>query len=225
MNESTQDLYQTLLNTCAAHGATLIAVSKTKPAEAIRALYDQGQRDFGENRVQELLEKQATLPADIRWHLIGHLQTNKVKAVLPYVYLIHSVDSRRLMDEIERQSAKLERVTDVLLQMHLSGESTKFGLDATELTEIMEYYGSGTWPHVRICGLMGMSSLTEDMDLRRREFKQLRQYFLHVKNGFLPDREEFRHCSMGMSDDYPIALEEGATMIRVGSLLFGQRNT
>lgn len=218
------DLYAQLLAQCAQHDATLIAVSKTKPVGAIRALYDRGQRDFGENRVQELLEKKPQLPDDIRWHLIGHLQTNKVKAALPHVCMIHSVDSRKLLDEIERQSAKLDRCTDILLQIHLSGEETKFGLDLSELRTILTEHRAGTWPHVRICGLMGMSSLTDDLDLRRREFRHLNELFRQAKQEQLSDRAEFRHCSMGMSDDYPIALQEGATMIRVGSLLFGQRN-
>lgn len=218
------DLYAQILAQCAEHNATLIAVSKTKPVVAIRALYARGQRDFGENRVQELLEKKLQLPDDIRWHLIGHLQTNKVKAVLPHVCMIHSVDSRKLLDEIEHQSAKLERQTDVLLQIHLSGEETKFGLDASELSAVLTEHRAGTWPHVRICGLMGMSSLTEDLDLRRKEFRHLNELFRKAKQEQFSDHGEFCQCSMGMSDDYPIALEEGATMIRVGSLLFGQRN-
>jgi pyridoxal phosphate enzyme (YggS family) len=217
-------LYHQLLRQCVQYHASLIAVSKTKPVEAIRVLYDAGQRDFGENRVQELLEKAPQLPGDIRWHLIGHLQTNKVKAALPYVCMIHSVDSRKLLDEIDRQSAKLDQCTDVLLQIHLSGEETKFGLDAAELRAILQEYQTGQWPHVRVCGLMGMSSLTDDMALRRKEFRHLHELFLQAKQEYFRDRAEFHHCSMGMSDDYPIALEEGASMIRVGSLLFGQRN-
>ncbi len=205
----------------------LVAVSKTKPIEAILELYKQGQRDFGENKVQELCEKQAQLPDDIRWHLIGHLQTNKVKYIVPFVHLIHSVDSLKLMHELEKEAAKCERTLDVLLQMHIAKEESKFGLDEKELVEILEYYTASPspWKHIRIRGLMGMATNTEDMALRQSEFRKLHELFNFAKQGYLPQRKDFTELSMGMSDDYPIALSEGSTLVRIGSLLFGQRSS
>ena len=192
----------------------LVAVSKTKTVEEILALYAEGQRDFGENYVQELLDKQTRLPAEIRWHFIGHLQSNKVKYILPFVYLIHGVDSLRLLKEIDRQAAKSGRVVDVLLQVHVAREETKFGLDAAEVAEVMQ--AAPAMANVGVRGLMGMASNTEDVEAVRAEFRGLKrlldQWF--PVDGIL---------SMGMSGDYRVAIEEGSTMVRIGSLLFGKR--
>ncbi|HWB91429.1 MAG TPA: YggS family pyridoxal phosphate-dependent enzyme [Puia sp.] len=192
----------------------LVAVSKTKPVEDILALYAAGQRDFGENYVQELLDKQTRLPADIRWHFIGHLQSNKVKYILPFVYLVHGVDSLRLLKEIQRQAAKTGRIVGVLLQMHIAREETKFGLDAAELEQVMQEAPAMT--AVRVRGLMGMASNTSDAGVVRGEFRGLKQLFdrWFPQGGIL---------SMGMSADYAMAIEEGSTMVRIGSLLFGAR--
>lgn len=192
----------------------LVAVSKTKPIADIQALYDLGQRDFGENYVQELVDKEAVLPKDINWHFIGHLQSNKVKAIAPFVHLIHGVDSIGLLKEIDKQAAKNNRVIDCLLQMHIAMEETKFGLDAAELSQIMS--DTTAFKNVRLTGLMGMASFTTDKDLVRTEFKQLRELFKTAP--------QFSTLSMGMSGDFKIAEEEGSNMVRIGSLLFGERN-
>ncbi len=193
--------------------AQLVAVSKTKPSEDIRALYDLGQRDFGENYVQELVDKQGQLPADIRWHFIGHLQSNKVKYIAPFVHLIHGVDSDRLLKEIGKQAVKAGRTMDVLLQVHIAREETKFGLDDAELAAVMQ---AGAPVGVRIRGLMGMASNTEDQEVVRTEFRQLKTLF----DRFFPAGGLL---SMGMSADYPLAMAEGGNMVRIGSLLFGKR--
>lgn len=207
--------------------ATLVAVSKTKPVEDIRELYDLGQRDFGENYVQELLEKQPQLPADIRWHFIGHLQSNKVKYIAPFVHLIHGVDSYKLLNEINTQASKNNRTIDCLLQVHISGEETKFGFDEEELSlfteTVAKYQQLSVLNHVRICGLMGMASFSDNEALIRREFAILKTLFSKYAQSSIPSIQ-FSILSMGMSSDYKIALEEGSTMVRIGSLLFGQRN-
>ena len=192
----------------------LVAVSKTKPVEDILALYAAGQRDFGENYVQELLEKQARLSPDIRWHFIGHLQSNKVKYILPFVYLIHGVDSLRLLKEVQRQALKHGRNVDVLLQVHIAREETKFGMDAAELEDVIREAPAMT--AVRVRGLMGMASNMADKTVVREEFRGLKQLFdrWFPGGGIL---------SMGMSADYTIAVEEGSNMVRIGSLLFGAR--
>jgi pyridoxal phosphate enzyme (YggS family) len=196
----------------------LVAVSKTKTANEILALYELGQRDFGENYVQELIDKRAQLPEDIRWHFIGHLQTNKVKQIIPFVYLIHGVDSMRLLAEIDKQAAKVPRVVDVLLQVHIAREETKFGLDAAELAQVMETMRAdpGQWAHVRIRGLMGMASNTDDAQAVMAEFHQLKV----LLDRWFPSEGIL---SMGMSADYQLAVKEGSTMVRIGSLLFGKR--
>ncbi len=199
---------------------TLVAVSKTKPNEDIQALYDLGQRDFGENYVQELVDKQAALPKDIRWHFIGHLQSNKVKYIAPFVHLIHGVDSFKLLQEIHKQAAKHDRIIECLLQVHIAQEETKFGMDETELEEALA--AAAGLPHVRVCGLMGMASFSDDQEKIRTEFRQLKKIFdkigeWPVVNG------EWTQLSMGMSGDYAIAIEEGSTIVRIGSLLFGAR--
>lgn len=203
----------------------LVAVSKTKPVAEIMKLYDQGQRVFGENKVQELVEKYELMPKDIEWHLIGHLQTNKVKYIAPFVSMIHAVDSLKLLQEINKEAAKQHRVIKVLLQMHIAKEDTKFGLDNSELEEILAYYLSpqSELKHVAICGVMGMATFTQDEEVVRNEFKHLKEVFKYIRAGYLLNRPEFQEISMGMSNDYQIAIEEGSTMVRIGSLLFGER--
>jgi pyridoxal phosphate enzyme (YggS family) len=197
--------------------ATLVAVSKTKPIEDIEVLYNLGQRDFGENYVQELVDKEAKLPKDIRWHFIGHLQSNKVKYIAPFVYLIHGVDSLNLLKEINKQALKNNRVIDCLLQVHIADETTKFGFDDNELNQLS---GIEEFKNIRIIGLMGMASFTDDLQKVRNEFKHLKHTFNHLQ---IPNHT-LTILSMGMSGDYQIALEEGSNLLRIGSLLFGARN-
>jgi PLP dependent protein len=201
-------------------GVTLVAVSKTKPASLILEAYEAGQRDFGENYVQELVDKQATLPGDIRWHFIGHLQSNKVKYIAPFVHLIHGVDSPKLLREISRQGAKQGRVIDVLLQLHVAAEETKFGLSFEECRALLSDPETSALPDVNIAGLMAMASNTSDE-------KQVKKEFLSVKN--FHDSISGAHpglqvLSYGMSGDYRVAVESGSTMVRIGSLIFGERN-
>ena len=212
-----------ILSELAPYGAHLIAVSKTKPVAAVQEIYDTGQRDFGENYVQELVDKQATMPKDIRWHFIGHLQSNKVKYIAPFVHLVHAVDSVSLLKEIDKQAAKNDRVINVLLQVKINDESTKFGFDDEEINTFFVENQHLILKNVNIVGVMGMATFTENMTQVRAEFQHLKRVFDHVKNTFLASKNDFEHISMGMSDDYPIALEEGATMIRIGSLIFGKR--
>lgn len=205
--------------------ATLVAVSKTKPVEAIRALYDLGHRDFGENYVQELVDKQAQLPADIRWHFIGHLQSNKVKYIAPFVHLIHGIDSLKLLKEVNKQAEKNNRVMDVLLQVHIAKEETKFGLNEDELENILGEKGRSdliTLRHICIRGLMGMASFTSNEHVVTDEFKMLKKMYDKYATLQLPNCQ-FRTLSMGMSGDYQLALANSSNLIRIGSLLFGNR--
>ena len=195
---------------------TLVAVSKTKPVEDILELYELGHRDFGENYVQELVEKAERLPKDIRWHFIGHLQSNKVKLIIPFIYLIHGVDSLKLLKEIDKQSEKNKRVIDCLLQVHIAQEETKFGFDENELFALE----IGQFVNVKIKGLMGMASLSEYVNKIRTEFKHLKTIYKKLST-LTP---QLSILSMGMSADYKIAIEEGSNMVRIGSLLFGERN-
>lgn len=201
---------------------TLVAVSKTKPVEDILALYEAGQRDFGENYVQELLEKAPRLPADIRWHFIGHLQTNKVKLILPVVQLIHGVDSLKLLKEIDKQAARAGIISNCLLQVHIAREETKFGLDESELKELLQTVTAEGMNHVCLCGLMGMASFSSDTEILVKEFRYLRQLFDQCKS-LVPAGSRFQQLSMGMSSDYRLAIAEGSNMVRIGSLLFGER--
>jgi PLP dependent protein len=198
--------------------ATLVAVSKTKPIEDILALYELGQRDFGENYVQELIDKEAALPKDIRWHSIGHLQSNKVKYIAPFVHLIHGVDSLSLLNEINKQASKNNRIIDCLLQVHIAKEETKFGLDESELHELQNQLHE--LRNVNVKGLMGMASNSNDATIVKAEFHFLDELFEKSKI----QNPKFEILSMGMSGDYKIALEEGSTMVRIGSLLFGERS-
>lgn len=217
--------YEEIVKQLSGQKVRLVAVSKTKPVEAIRALYELGQRDFGENYVQELVDKQPLLPTDIRWHFIGHLQSNKVKYIASFVHLIHGVDSIKLLKEINKQALKSNRVIDVLLQVHIASEETKFGLDETELAALLRG-GEGELQelqNIRVLGLMGMASFTENKNQVRKEFHYLKslfdRYIDHPSSNV-----QFSILSMGMSGDYPLAIEEGSSMVRIGSLIFGERN-
>lgn len=204
-------------------GCRLVAVSKTHPVELIREAYDAGQRLFGENRVQELAAKQPELPADIEWHLIGHLQTNKVKYIASFVHTIQSIDSLKLLLEIERQAAKAGRVIQGLLQFHIADEETKFGLSLPEAEALLQDPAVRGLRHVRLAGVMGIATNTADEEQLRREFQTLRGYFERLRATYFADDAGFREISMGMSGDYRLAIAEGSTLIRVGSAIFGHR--
>jgi pyridoxal phosphate enzyme (YggS family) len=218
-------VWEKLTSELAATHTTLIAVSKTKPVSDIQELYDLGQRDFGENYVQELTEKYSLLPPDIRWHYIGHLQSNKVKYIALFVHMIHAVDSFKLLEEINRQALKHNRCIDVLLQMHIAEEETKFGMDESEIARMLEYYTAqqDTLNNVRICGLMGMASNTEDENKITSEFARLRNYFIFLSETIFFNKASFSVCSIGMSADYKLAVKQGGNMVRIGSMLFGSR--
>ena len=219
--------YQKIKTELDSRNVTLVAVSKTKPISDILELYNLGHRDFGENYVQEMVAKAKLLPNDIRWHFIGHLQTNKVKLIAPFVQLIHGVDSLKLIKEINKEAEKEGRVVDCLLQVHIAQEETKFGLDEIELNLLMKEFDNLKIQHVRICGLMGMASFTENMTLVREEFKNLKEIFNKLRTRDLPVGQVvsgLTTLSMGMSADYKIAIEEGSNMVRIGSLLFGERH-
>ncbi|MBV4359526.1 YggS family pyridoxal phosphate-dependent enzyme [Pinibacter aurantiacus] len=215
------EAYNSIIDELKSTSVQLVAVSKTKPVEDIRTLYDAGQKDFGENYVQEITEKQPALPADIHWHFIGHLQSNKVKYIAPFVYLIHGVDSLKLLQEINKQAAKNNRVIDCLLQVYIAQEESKFGLDENELQEIVANLSS--LQNVRVTGLMGMASFSDDLSKVRTEFSNLKTIFNKLKSRELPANCQPTILSMGMSGDYQLAIEEGSTMVRIGSLLFGAR--
>lgn len=204
--------------------ARLIAVSKTKPVEALQEAYDAGQRLFGENKALEMRDKHDVLPADIEWHFIGHLQTNKIKYIASYVALIHSIDSLALLEAVNKEAAKHNRVIDCLLQFHIATEETKFGLDMAEAEALLNSETYREMHNVRIVGVMGMATNTDNMALVRQEFHTLREMYNGLKTRYFADKPEFKEISMGMSGDYPIALEEGSTLVRVGSAIFGARN-
>ena len=211
-----ETVYNEIVGFSKSKNTTLVAVSKIKPASDVQKMYDLGQRDFGENYVQELVEKQAQLPHDILWHFIGHLQSNKVKYIAPFVHLIQSVDSEKLLKEIDKQAAKNNRKINVLLQVHIAEEQTKFGFDEAELMKL----DVDLFPSVNIIGLMGMATFTEDKAKVKREFEQLKT----VYNEFKTSKDvDLNTLSMGMSDDYALAISCGSNMIRIGSLLFGKR--
>lgn len=217
--------YNEIKTELAQNAVSLVAVSKTKPVEDILELYNLGQRDFGENYVQELVDKQALLPKDIRWHFIGHLQSNKVKYIAPFVHLIHGVDSLKLLKEINKEAGKNNRVIDVLLQVYIAQEETKFGLDEEDLKTLYNKNSDGLHElrNVRICGFMGMASFSNDLEKVRGEFRYLKSLFDWYAD--LPIANcQLSILSMGMSGDYKIAVEEGSTMVRIGSLLFGARS-
>ena len=202
---------------------TLVAVSKFHPVEALQAAYDAGQRVFGESRAQELVAKQRQLPSDIEWHFIGTLQTNKVKEIVPFISLIHSVDSFRLLQEIEKQAAKVDRVIRVLLEIHVAQEETKHGLTPEACRQLLADEAVTHLPHVRICGLMGMASNTDDEAQVKAEFHQIHALFSELKDGICRSNPDFTWLSMGMSHDYPLAIAEGSNLIRIGTYIFGER--
>lgn len=212
-----------LKNEVSSSGVKLIAVSKTKPVADIMEAYEAGQRIFGENQVQELVEKYEQLPKDIEWHLLGHLQTNKVKYIAPFVSLIHSVDSLKLLKEIDKQGEKNKRVIDCLLQIYIADEETKFGLGFDEAIELLRSEEFTQMKHVRIIGVMGIATNTDREKQIRDEFNELKVLFDGLKTSFFRKAESFREISMGMSSDYKIAIEEGSTMVRIGSTIFGKR--
>ena len=201
-------------------GVKLLAVSKFHPVEALQEAYDAGQRAFGESRPQELKAKQAVLPDDIEWHMIGHLQTNKIKYIAPYVHLIESLDSERLAEAIEKEAAKCDRTIDCLLEIHVTKEESKSGWDYAELLDFVRSGGFEAMPHIRLRGVMGMATFTDDEATVRGDFKRLKECFDELKEYF---GAEFDTLSMGMSDDYPIAIEYGSTEVRIGSTIFGAR--
>ena len=202
----------------------LIAVSKTKPVQDLQEAYDAGQRLFGENKALEMRDKHAVLPQDIEWHFIGHLQTNKIKYIAGYVSLIHSIDSLPLLVEVDKEAAKHDRVLDCLLQFHIATEETKFGLDMQEAEALLQSPEYKALQHVRLVGVMGMATNTDNQDLIRQEFHTLKTYFDTLRQRYFADKPYFCERSMGMSGDYPIAIQEGSTLVRVGSAIFGARN-
>ena len=204
-------------------GCTLIAVSKTQPVEKIREAFEWGQRVFGENRAQEMAAKREALPSEIQWHMIGHLQSNKVKYIASFVHLIHSVDSPKLLEEINRQAAKVGRVIPCLLQIHIAEEESKFGFSPEEVRAFIASGNLDDLKNIAVVGLMGMATFTNDGERVRREFKNLKALFEQLRSGHLPASVQMRELSMGMSGDYKIAIEEGSTMIRVGTAIFGER--
>jgi len=201
----------------------LVAVSKTRSPEDILEAYGTGHRIFGENRVQELLSKKDKLPDDIEWHLIGHLQTNKVRFIVPFISMIHSVDSFRLLKSINSEAKKINRVVDCLLQFHIAEEETKFGFNLNEAVEMMESNSFRQLGSVRLCGVMGMATFTDDMELVRNEFRNLSGYFEELREKYFKQNPAFRELSMGMSGDFKTAIEQGSTVVRIGSIIFGER--
>lgn len=220
-----EEVYQKISEELSAKKVTLVAVSKTKPVEDIQALYNLGQRDFGENYVQELVQKQKELPADIRWHFIGHLQSNKAKYIAPFVYMIESIDNEKLLREVSRQAAKNNRTIDCLLQIHIAEEETKFGLNEAELELLINKIKTNDNGFQNICvkGLMGMASNTDDEQKIRSEFQHLKALFSKYSS-ISTNNSQFSTLSIGMSSDYNIAIAEGSNTVRIGSLLFGARN-
>ncbi len=204
-------------------GVQLVAVSKFHPVEALQEAYDAGQRLFGENRAQELIAKAPLLPKDIRWHFIGHLQKNKVRAIMPYVSVIESVDSVQLLKLIEKEAARIDRTVDVLLQLHVAQEETKSGFSIDEVIDAGESGELTCYPHINVCGVMAMASLTDDTEQVAREFELVRRTYVMLKDGPFDESEHFNHLSMGMSDDWPIAVKYGATLVRIGTAIFGTR--
>lgn len=209
-----------ILKTKLPKDVVLVAVSKTKPIETILEACSKGHLDFGENKVQELVQKQENLPKNIRWHMIGHVQRNKVKYIAPFVYLIHGVDSLRLLNEINKQGKKNNKTINCLLQIHIAKEENKFGFDIQEIKEFIENKQYELWTNVKIVGVMGMATFTENKNLVKQEFEQLKSYFDELRSFF---SNEFKIISMGMSGDYKEAIEAGSNMVRIGSSLFGRR--
>lgn len=217
------DIFTQISSEIKEFNSTLVLVTKTKSSELISEYYSMGHRDFGENKVQELLPKFETLPKDIRWHFIGHLQKNKVKYIAPFVHLIHSVDSLELLEEINDKALKNNRIIDVLLEIKIATEYTKYGLSEIECIDLLEHPIQKSFQNIRIIGLMGMASFIDDCEKIQKEFKSLKILFDNLKSRFFSDSDDFRELSMGMSGDYKIALDCGSTMVRIGSLILGNR--
>jgi pyridoxal phosphate enzyme (YggS family) len=211
------------VKTALPEGVRLVAVSKFHPAEAILELYNVGHRIFGENRVQELLSKYNSLPQDIEWHFIGHLQMNKVKFIAPFIDTIHSIDSIKLLAEVNKEAGKFNRQIRVLLQIHIAKETHKFGFSFDEIEELLKANIFISFPHLIFSGLMGMATFTDEKEQIRQEFHALSSFYKKIKETYFSNYSSFRELSMGMTDDYPIALEEGSTIIRIGTKIFGQR--
>ena len=205
-------------------GVKLVAITKTKPVEAIMEAYHAGHKIFGENKVQELVEKYEALPGDIEWHMVGHLQSNKVKYIAPFVHLIHGVDRAKLFNVIDKEGRKNNRVIDILMQFHIAREETKFGFDLQEAKELLESEAFRKYEFLKVKGVMGMATFTDDMNQVRSEFEELVRIYNELKEKYFSADPEFKEISMGMSGDYHVALEEGTTMVRIGSLIFGKRN-
>jgi pyridoxal phosphate enzyme (YggS family) len=216
------DLHQ-ITSTIHAH-VTLVAISKTHPVEVVMEAYGAGQRVFGENKVQEMVTKHEAMPKDIHWHLVGHLQTNKVKYIANFVSLIHSVDSLKLLSVIDKEAEKVGRIIDCLLQVYIASEETKFGLSGDEVDDLLKSTEYQNLKYVRVVGLMGMASFTDNTTLVRQEFKTLTTLFNRLKDTYFKNSSHFKEISMGMSGDYQIAIEEGSTMVRIGSRIFGNRS-
>lgn len=205
------------------HGVELVAVSKYHPVEKVREAYDAGQRVFGENHVQELVAKAPQMPQDAQWHMIGHLQTNKVRMLMPHVSMIQSIDSVKLLRTVEKEAARIDRTVDVLLQLHVAREKTKSGFAVGELLEALTLGELADMPHVRVCGLMAMATFTDDQLQVEQEFQLVADTFKTIKEEFYAEDDAFTHISMGMSEDWPLAVKHGATLVRVGSAIFGER--
>lgn len=216
--------YQALKAELDEQNVKLVAVSKTHNISTIKQVYDLGQRIFGENKAQEMSEKQPQLPEDIEWHFIGHLQRNKVKDIAPFVRMIHSVDRLKLANEIEKEARKEDRVIDCLIQVHIAEDETKFGIDPGEVASLVQSITNGDYNHLRICGLMGIATLTDDREQIHSEFQGLRQQFDELKQDYFSEAGYFKELSMGMTSDYDLAIEAGSTMVRVGSYIFGERD-
>jgi len=215
--------YSEIINIVGNHKATLVAVSKTKPNAQITELYNKGQRIFGENRVQELTEKYNSLPKDIEWHMIGHLQKNKVKYIAPFVAMIHSVDTLNLLNTIQKEAVKNERTIAILLQIKIGQEAAKSGFAIDELNSTLDNIDFKIYPNIQFSGVMGMASFVDDQSQIKQEFASLKNHFDHLKSSYFNDKNSFSEISMGMSGDFQLALAEGSTMVRIGSLLFGSR--
>ena len=217
-------MFDNIIKELQSTSAQLVAVSKTKPNAQLMELYDKGQRVFGENYVQELVDKHATLPKDIEWHFIGHLQSNKVKYITPFVTMIHSVDSFKLLQEIDKQAIKNNRIIKCLLQFHIAEEDTKFGFDTEGVENLVDSNAFAALKNVELCGVMGMATFTDDKTQVQREFQTLKRIFDLLKVNYFSENAAFKDISMGMSDDYKLAIAEGSTMVRIGSLIFGKRS-
>jgi PLP dependent protein len=216
-------MYDKIIKELEGTNARLVAVSKTKPNEQLMALYDKNQRVFGENYVQELVDKYASLPKDIEWHFIGHLQSNKVKYIAPFVTMIHAIDTFKLLQEIDKQALKNNRIIKCLLQFHIAEEESKFGFDRQEALSFLESDAFKQLKNIELCGVMGMATFTENKTQVKREFQELKSIFDTLKTNYFSDKTAFKDISMGMSDDYQLAIAEGSTMVRIGSLIFGKR--